>query len=283
MKKTFTIFLFILSMNLLSQQTYCDFDGIKFISLAEWNGVMDSAHVNPMPDATNNSSLCAKYIRDTALYDNFKFFPYSKLTDVTPYASAGASQKISMKIFTSSAPGTYILMQLGTRTNTTYPAGVHSTYTAVTTMQNAWETVTFNFDMMPVGSTTSATDIDKIVIFFRPNSHMRDTIYFDDPSGPAQTVIGLKEIAANTFETLRNEPNPANGSSVIKFSLSQPGQVSLTIHDVLGKIVAPVKTNTFNAGEQSIFIDTSNYPEGIYFCTLDVGDTKKTLKMVVDH
>lgn len=283
MKQIFTSVLLLFCIKPFAQQNYNDFEGNKTASLAEWNGVMDSTHVNPMPNSVNMSSVCAKYIRDTALYDNFKFFPYAKLTDVSPYASSTATSKITMKVFTSSAPGTQIDLQLGTRTNTTYPAGVHSIYTATTSVQNAWQTLTFNFVMTPPGSTTLPTDIDKIVVFVRPNSHARDTIYFDDPTGPSEIVIGMKENTTYQLSVMQNEPNPANTSTAVKFTLNKPGAVKLNVTDIYGKQIREELTANYPAGQQLLTLNTSDFAAGIYFYTVETEGYKQTRKMIVNH
>src|SRR4051812_35882253 len=115
MKKALLIFsCLLLSKAFNAQQNYCDFEGSKYASLALWNGQMDSMHANPAPSAANTSSFCGMYIRSSNLYDNFKYFPYAKLVDVTSYANSSASApKMSMKVYTNAAPGTIINVQLG--------------------------------------------------------------------------------------------------------------------------------------------------------------------------
>ncbi|MBA3665575.1 MAG: T9SS type A sorting domain-containing protein [Bacteroidetes bacterium] len=286
MKQIFTLlFASLLYSTSFSQQNYSNFEGTKNVSLAEWNGIMDSVHVNPLPNAVNSSTLCAKYIRDTATYDNFKFFPYSKLTDVTPYASASSTQKITMKIFTSSPIGTKIDVQLGTRTNTTYPAGVHSIYTASTTAQNVWQVLSFNYVMNPTGSTTLPTDIDKIVVLVRPNSHVRDTIYFDDPTGPQLTVIGIREhqAAGKAFTLFQNKPNPAKENTQLKFQLNTEGNVSLKLYDILGKPVNTIIEQRMNEGNHTVNVETAGLSNGIYFFVLNKDGMTQSVKMVVSN
>ncbi|MGZ3920948.1 MAG: T9SS type A sorting domain-containing protein [Bacteroidia bacterium] len=284
MKKIFTLVLIsFISGRSLAQQNYCDFEGIKAASLAEWNGQMDSMHVNPAPDAVNSSSMCAKYIRDTATYDNFKFFTYNKLTDVTPYASSGATQKINMKIYTSAPVGTSIDLQLGVKTNTTYPGGVHSIYTATTSVQHAWQVLTFNYVANPIGATVLPTDVDKIVVLMRPNSHNRDTLYFDDPTGPQEVIIGFKEnsISQNGFRLFQNKPNPAKDNTRISFQLNSAGQVSLKLYDLLGKPISTLVNQELNEGIHSVNVETADIPNGIYFYVLSKNGTSQISKMAI--
>jgi hypothetical protein len=277
MKKIFT-FISVACFSLINaQQVYCDFEGTKVASLAEWNGTMDSLALNPAPTSTvNPSTACAKYIRDTAKYDNFKLFPYSNLTDVTSYASTSTSApKITMKLFTSAPVGTKVDLQLGSRSYTTYPAGVHSEYSALTTAQNAWQVLTFNFVQMAPGTTLTPTSIDKIVVFFKPGVNTKDTIYFDDPTGPQLAPIGIKENSNSTMtELLGNAPNPAKESTEIKFRLSSPRNVSLKLYNLMGKEVATLVNDKLDQGDHVVKFSVSNIPDGIYFYTLKDGNTR---------
>ncbi|MCE3225905.1 MAG: hypothetical protein K0S32_456 [Bacteroidetes bacterium] len=284
MKKIFTLLTLALVPMLNAQQVYCDFEGTKVASLAEWNGTMDSLAVNPAPTSTiNPSSVCGKYIRDTAKYDNFKLFPYSTLSDVTSYASTSTSApKMTMKLFTKAPAGTKIDLQLGVRSTTTYPAGIHSEYTAVTTVQNEWQVITFNFVQMAPGTTITPTSIDKIVVLFKPGANTKDTIYFDDPTGPQLTPIGVKEIHATSGTQLTgNLPNPAKESTEIKFNLASEANVSLKIHDMLGREISTLVNEQLEAGNHSVHFSTAAIPSGVYFYTLKEGNYTKTMKMIV--
>src|SRR5437868_4025359 len=107
MKKLLSIVLiFTLAQKVNGQQLYCDFDGIKVISFGLANGVIDSSFTNPFPDIIDSSAFCAKYIRDTTLYDNIKLYPDTLLDDVTLYASNNAqAPKITMKLYTTAPIG----------------------------------------------------------------------------------------------------------------------------------------------------------------------------------
>lgn len=283
MKKIFTLILlsgFFYSGN--AQQVYMDFEGTKAAALAEWNGtLMDSMAMNPASNSVNTSSVCGKYTRSTDMYDNFKLFPYATLVDVSSYAvTGGTAPKITMKVYSSAPAGTKIDLQLGTRTNTTYPAGVHSEYTATTTVQNAWELVTFDFVKIPTGSTTNATQIDKIVVLFNPGTTTTDTYYFDEPTGPMLTVIGLPE-RKNEIEFLNTSPNPATDFTTIKFQTASSGKASLKLIDLLGRPVKTILNDNIAAGTHEMKLETQSLPAGTYFVELKKDNNVQTSKLVI--
>jgi hypothetical protein len=284
MKKLLTIIaLAHFTFFLQSQENYRDFEGIKKVVLAEWNGQMDSTAANTFTNVVNSSAMCAKYIRDTALYDNFKLFPFNKLIDVAPYASAAmGTPKMKIKIYTSAPAGTNIQLQLGIRSNTVYPDGIHSIYTATTTVSRQWEDITFSYLTSPAGGHTVSTDINKIVILFHPNSTDRDTVYFDDPTGPETIPVGLQEHENNTaFKLYQNKPNPAKDNTSIRLQLHTSGHVSLKLYDVLGKTISTLLDQNIQEGLYAIPLETANIPDGVYFYVIKKDGMSQTRRMII--
>jgi hypothetical protein len=264
------------------QENYRDFESIQKAFLGEWNGVMDSTIINSFSNSINSSSVCAKYIRSSDLYDNFKLFPLNSLVSIEPYADTAASApRLSMKVRTSAAPGTLVKIQLGTRTSTAFPAGVHSEYTATTSVSNAWELLTFNYWMSPVGGYTATTDIDKIVVFFHPNSSARDTVYFDDPSGPELIIIGVQERQkAVSMKLFQNIPNPAKLSADIRFQLNSAGKVTFQLNDLTGRAIISTAL-WMEKGLNTIPIDTELLHNGVYFYTVSANGFAQTKRMII--
>jgi hypothetical protein len=282
MKKTFTLTFLAVSGILAAQQNYCDFESVKLTSFAEYNGTLDSAANNPSATGLNTSAKCARYIRDTVAYDNIKLFPYGKLVDVTPYAStAGSAPKIMLKLYTSAPVNSQVELQLGVRSYTSYPAGVHSVYTASTTAQRAWQTLTFMHVVSPSGSLAQANAIDKIVIFFRPGSAVRDTFYFDDPTGPELAPVGLNENTRATVTGLNVGPNPASDKVLVTFDAVSGQRVTVELFDATGKRVKAIDAGT-GEGARSLEVATGDLAEGLYFCRVS-GDAGLTRKLVVSR
>ncbi len=85
----------------------------------------------------------------------------------------------------------------------------------------------------------------------------------------------------------QNYPNPFNPVTKIKFDIplnkggDQGLSVKLIIYDVLGKEVATLLNEQLQPGSYSVDWDASNYPSGVYFYKLEVGDFVQTKKMVL--
>jgi hypothetical protein len=76
-------------------------------------------------------------------------------------------------------------------------------------------------------------------------------------------------------------PNPFNVSTTITFELARRGNVSLAVHDVLGRQVAVLEDGVMDAGEHRVVFDGGGLASGIYFCTLRSGGKVATGKMVL--
>jgi len=102
---------------------------------------------------------------------------------------------------------------------------------------------------------------------------------FSDPVF-AGLVTGISTNALNE-ESYALYPNPAVGEATIAMNLNESQSMMVNVCDITGKIVANVFKGTMAAGMNSVKIDVSELPAGIYFTTLVTETSKKTFKMVV--
>lgn len=79
----------------------------------------------------------------------------------------------------------------------------------------------------------------------------------------------------------QNFPNPFNPTTHIRFSLAQAGKVHLTISNVLGQLVRTLLDQTVTPGNHDLLFDGASLPSGVYFYTLQVGETKIMRKMLL--
>jgi len=84
------------------------------------------------------------------------------------------------------------------------------------------------------------------------------------------------------FTLEQNYPNPFNPSTTIKYELPRISLVSLTVYDVLGRVVSVLVNARNDAGIHEVKFEGSNLASGVYFYRLQAGDyiaTKKLLLM----
>jgi len=76
-------------------------------------------------------------------------------------------------------------------------------------------------------------------------------------------------------------PNPCGVGTTINFSIPNSSRPKLTVHDVLGKEVALLLDEELEQGSYSIYFETINLPDGVYFYILQVGETVLTKQLLV--
>ncbi len=88
------------------------------------------------------------------------------------------------------------------------------------------------------------------------------------------------------FSLSQNHPNPFNSNTNIIYSVSTPGQIRLTIYDLLGKRVKTLADESQTPGNKSFDWDGTDdngkpVASGIYFYKIEAGVFTETKKMVL--
>jgi len=107
-----------------------------------------------------------------------------------------------------------------------------------------------------------------------------------------QQYVPLTNVSENEsypkykFELHQNYPNPFNSSTVISFSLAEPGNVSLIIYDLLGKQIKKIVYERLSDGIHKYTWAGDNdqgnsVPTGLYFYKLKVDNRVATKKVVL--
>ncbi len=95
-----------------------------------------------------------------------------------------------------------------------------------------------------------------------------------------------KEIEVNVAPPLafgldQNYPNPFNPNTNIKFSLSESGNVKLTVYNTLGEEVALLINGYKDAGSYEMNFNASNLPSGTYIYKLEAPGFIQAKKMIL--
>jgi PKD repeat protein len=113
---------------------------------------------------------------------------------------------------------------------------------------------------------------------FEFTSRGGNNIYLDDIN--LSSPLGINE-TQNTIFAFSVFPNPSRGSSVASFKLSDGGNVTVRLTDVLGREVLVIAEKEMSAGEQQIELNTAGLNAGVYFVTLNVDGRSVTEKLLV--
>jgi len=94
--------------------------------------------------------------------------------------------------------------------------------------------------------------------------------------------VAVDEIAGmNGMLLHQNVPNPADGTTTIRFELAQPRTVAVELRDLQGRLIQSIEAGRLPAGEHSTAFDVSALQAGIYSYTLVADGMRMTKKMVV--
>jgi parallel beta-helix repeat protein len=112
-----------------------------------------------------------------------------------------------------------------------------------------------------------------------PDSTIADIgcYYFDQGTSWVDDHPKLQQLSE--FLLYPNYPNPFNASTVLRYSLPQPSEVTLTIHNILGQRVATMFSGTQQAGNHTITWDAYDISSGVYFVRLQNSQHIKSQKV----
>ena len=86
---------------------------------------------------------------------------------------------------------------------------------------------------------------------------------------------------SNVGTNIQLWPNPFQTQTTIQYQLTSAENVSLSIHDLLGREVESIQEGTESAGEHEIMFDGTHQPAGAYIYELTIGDTHHRGQLVI--
>ena len=99
--------------------------------------------------------------------------------------------------------------------------------------------------------------------------------------GTAPTPVETQDTAPEPVVLYQNSPNPFNPGTSILYTITEPGQVVLTVYDILGRKVETLVDGYQPAGTYRAAFDGSTVASGIYLYRLDVGAVSRQRKMML--
>jgi hypothetical protein len=100
--------------------------------------------------------------------------------------------------------------------------------------------------------------------------------------GPAATDVAITVPFRGGELLVRNDPNPFHASTVFRFTLPSPQQVTLRVYDVTGRLVTTLlQGEQRDAGPQQARMQAGALPAGVYFYRLQAGSERVEGKMLL--
>ena len=105
--------------------------------------------------------------------------------------------------------------------------------------------------------------------------YIEQTATGEEPEGPPAYTNRLEQ----------NYPNPFNGTTTIAYSVSERCDVTVSIYDTAGKLVAIIERKAREPGRyETVWRGTDSegrdVASGVYFCSINAGSFKETRKIV---
>lgn len=95
---------------------------------------------------------------------------------------------------------------------------------------------------------------------------------------PASNNVGIEEqsqlFGAELF------PNPTTDNLTVRYISGVASEVTVTVTDITGKVVAEFEEGTQAAGTHELNINTSSFAEGVYYVTIASGNSVLTEKVI---
>ena len=90
--------------------------------------------------------------------------------------------------------------------------------------------------------------------------------------------------AAGGYMLAQNQPNPFNPMTTIVFAVPTPGRVVITVHDMIGRRMATLANDSFEAGQHRLIWSGTDdqgarLPSGIYFLHMEADEFSASRKM----
>jgi hypothetical protein len=126
-----------------------------------------------------------------------------------------------------------------------------------------------------IGAHAAGSDPRSHLVYFR-NAR---GIYYDGEE--TATAVREEGQTPSSMSLAQNYPNPFNPSTRIMFSLAAPGDVRLTVVDVLGREVRTLLREARPAGTHEVLFDAAGLAGGVYYYTLRAAGRVETRKMIL--
>ncbi len=96
-----------------------------------------------------------------------------------------------------------------------------------------------------------------------------------------QTAVSGEGILPTTVHLLTNYPNPFNPATTIVYDLAKKTEISLTVCDLLGRVLVVLSEGVQMPGRHEVSFDASHLASGIYLARLRAPHSSSTIKMLL--
>lgn len=128
-------------------------------------------------------------------------------------------------------------------------------------------------------------------LFVSDASDIAEGVYIDDVSvtslvASSGTDVPEEELYASLIELYQNTPNPFTPSTAIRFALSAPAPVTLSVYSIQGRLIRTLVEDAREPGDHIVEWDGrddagTEVAAGVYLYRLSSGELEETRKMIL--
>jgi len=138
------------------------------------------------------------------------------------------------------------------------------------------------YDYDSTGATINDTTyIGQLQFSVISNNGINLELLSSNQSECSHTQSVLDEYVPDEYILLNNYPNPFNSSTVIEFYLSNNQNISLSIHDIDGRIISELVKENYNSGFHTISWNPTKLSSGLYFVSINTKSQSRTKKLLL--
>ncbi len=134
---------------------------------------------------------------------------------------------------------------------------------------------------IPSGLETADNYQIRISSYAQPSLYAFSDSTFSVASGEMVNEISSQSSIPLENSLAQNYPNPFNPSTIINYSITKSGYVSLKVYDITGREVAAIVNENKSAGKYSVSFNGSRFASGVYFYILKSGNFVQTKKFML--
>ena len=90
-------------------------------------------------------------------------------------------------------------------------------------------------------------------------------------------------VTPTAFKLANAYPNPFNSRTRVTCDFPERALLNLKLYDISGREVFAVAEKTLDAGSHTFNIDAEGLPSGLYYCRMEAGAYKQTIKLALIH
>jgi hypothetical protein len=109
-----------------------------------------------------------------------------------------------------------------------------------------------------------------------------DGLVGEDPNAEERTESEEQAVAIAKPGEINIAPNPFSGSTTVSYVLENEQQVTMSLMDATGKLVAtPMPVQTQSEGEHQFTLEAGSLPTGMYFLVMQMGEKRETKRLIL--